>query len=550
MFHILKYLRKEKYNSYVVLKAILKHFNIKFTDMGVDQLLNQHVEFTSLLAIKEVLLQYGVQSEAIKKGNFDYADFQTPFVCLIQQDEWPSPMFTIVKDADENSITYLHPINGRNLTVDVSQFENFANEVILLLDGEHAKDEVNYYLHKRHQLRDKSLRKLSYLLFFAPVFLVGFQLCISGNSSLNSWVSFLFILASFIGFGASLLLMWYEIDAHNPFLQEVCGGSRNSDRNRSCNAVLNSKSSNFLGISWSVWGGAYFASFYLIQILYPGLQSQLAFWSTVSLLASPFIIYSLYYQGYIIKQWCPLCLTVQVVLLINTSVSLVYLLTDNTLHIDWYLITVTLLFGSSFLTASHLMIPVLKKAKDSRRYEIQWKKMRHNADIFHWLLQKSKSIIAPVENIGIVIGNPTAKHEIIKVCNPYCDPCARIHLTLKEITQHNTNVKLRIIFTASGDGNDRKTAPVSHLLAIEESLGSKVVQQALEEWYLTEEKKYEAFAEKYPMNGKLNQQGAKIKRMFKWCKDMEIRATPTIYINGNELPESYQVAELKHILLD
>lgn len=64
-------------------------------------------------------------------------------------------------------------------------------------------------------------------------------------------------------------------------------------------------------------------------------------------------------------------------------------------------------------------------------------------------------------------------------------------------------------------------------------------------WYMAKAKDYPVFAKKYPMNGELQLQKDKIKAMHHWCDQMKIRATPTLFINGYELPESYQVNELK-----
>lgn len=108
-------------------------------------------------------------------------------------------------------------------------------------------------------------------------------------------------------------------------------------------------------------------------------------------------------------------------------------------------------------------------------------------------------------------------------------------------------VKIRIIFTASGEESDKKTAPVQHLLAIQEKYGLHQVQQALDDWYLADEKNYEKFAKKYPMNGELKNQKDKIIAMRDWCDNMKIRATPTIFINGSELPDTYLISELKNL---
>jgi len=87
---------------------------------------------------------------------------------------------------------------------------------------------------------------------------------------------------------------------------------------------------------------------------------------------------------------------------------------------------------------------------------------------------------------------------------------------------------------------------VLHFLAIQELRGSRILNQALDDWYLAKDKNYQIFAEKYPLNGEQNNQKEKVKEMMKWCNTMKIRATPTIFINGSELPEDYLISELKN----
>lgn len=106
-----------------------------------------------------------------------------------------------------------------------------------------------------------------------------------------------------------------------------------------------------------------------------------------------------------------------------------------------------------------------------------------------------------------------AKNEIIKVCNPYCGPCSKAHPELEEIIERNPDVKICVVFTATGEERDMRTAPVSHFLAIEGKYGSERAREALDAWYLSEEKNYEQFSSKYPMNGELGEQYDKIKAM-------------------------------------
>jgi protein-disulfide isomerase len=75
------------------------------------------------------------------------------------------------------------------------------------------------------------------------------------------------------------------------------------------------------------------------------------------------------------------------------------------------------------------------------------------------------------------------------------------------------------------------------LLAIQaQSNDEQVIKHALDDWYLSDKKEYDVFAAKYVMNGELTKQGEKIEAMDNWCKSMNIHVTPTVFINGYQLP--------------
>ena len=107
---------------------------------------------------------------------------------------------------------------------------------------------------------------------------------------------------------------------------------------------------------------------------------------------------------------------------------------------------------------------------------------------------------------------------------------------------------MQVIFTASPEEGDSRNAPVKHLLAITEKGDALLTEQALDDWYLAEKKDYDAFANKYPMNGELKLQTEKVKAMHDWCKDVDIQFTPTFFINGFQLPEMYSLADLQYFL--
>ena len=200
------------------------------------------------------------------------------------------------------------------------------------------------------------------------------------------------------------------------------------------------------------------------------------------------------------------------------------------------------------ITVWYVLKPLIFKAKEEPVYKAAYKRLLYNPETFNHLLQQQSTAPDGYQNIGIEIGNPEAENTIIKVCNPYCGPCAKAHPVLDEIVHLNKNVKLKLIFTASNDKDDKRGIAARHLLAINEKQDAHRTQQALEDWYLAPKKDYEVFAEKYSLNGEIKMQEPEIEKMQNWCKEAEISFTPTIFINGHRLPENYKIEELKYIL--
>ena len=537
---------RREHNIKIVCQKLFDIYGIKYSDLNVEKLVEEHIDNYSMLSIKDTLSEYGIESVAIRKNNYNYYDFETPFICAVQQEDWPSVNFTLVSIINETSITYLDPLTNKFKETSLSDFDQLDKGIVLLVDDTNKKDELDLSKHIAQQRNQAIARDIP--IYLSIIILLSSLWYATDNFQEGiTWVNIIFTISSFMGIVVSSLLLWHEIDAHNPLLREVCGGQ---GKKVNCDAVLHSSRSRFLGISWAIWGFSFMISLFSIQVFFSGNLSFLYLSVLLSLIASPYILFSIYYQAKVIKQWCPLCLVVQALLLINSITAMFFLYNRD---ISFELITIhsivlTLFIALFFIISTHIFIPIIKSARDNGITEKKWKKLRYNPDIFQALLDKSDKVTASTEGLGIVFGNPHAKNEIIKVCNPYCGPCAKAHPELENILKNNFDVKVRIIFTASGDDDDILNEPVQHLLAIQEKNGREAVHHALDDWYLSQEKDYNVFAKKYPMNEELKQQKDKIIAMYNWCNTMKIRATPTIYINGSELPDSYRVSELKNIL--
>lgn len=295
---------KKKSNIHCVIDYVLVIYHVNHSSLGLHEAIENHVDIPFMLSVKDILFDYGIESVAIRKGNYSYSDFETPFISYIQQEDWSEATFTVVT-ANDDEISYLDPISNNIKTVDLAVFEAMDKEIILLLDGEHKKDELNYQQNKSKELSQSIISKIP-IYAFALVLLMTLAMMFFVSRNFN-WISPFFLIISTVGLLISLLLVWHEVDAHNPFIKEVCGGQ---GRKLNCDAVLSSSGATFLGISWVVWGFAYFATFFLSVVLFSQHISYSYCWLLLSIAALAYLPYSIYYQAKVVKQWCPLCLSV------------------------------------------------------------------------------------------------------------------------------------------------------------------------------------------------------------------------------------------------
>jgi uncharacterized membrane protein len=343
-------------------------------------------------------------------------------------------------------------------------------------------------------------------------------------------------------------LLWYEIDKNNPLLKKVCTGIAKG----SCNAILTSKKSKvFNWLSWSEVGFFYFTGGVLV-LLFSGnnINSAISLLGLLNILALPYIVFSVYYQWRVAKQWCVLCLAVQTLLLLG-GINIL----SNSLLASFSNISVSFLINAILIYSLPVLLwytakPSILRLQEAKNTEREYLRIKFNTEIFETLLKKQKAITISAGGLGIDIGNSNATNTVIKVCNPYCHPCSESHPKIDKLLEQIPNLKVKIIFSTTSDQEDLSFKVGCHLMAISEDADQKIIKQALDDWYLSENKDYAVFASKYPMNGEIAKQVFKVQSMRNWCRVQGIFATPTFFINGYNLPDAYRIDDLEYFLLE
>lgn len=543
---MLRQLISPKENCQEVVSLFLKELSVKVTDTTLENALISHPDYPSLLSISDVLSDYGVTNVSFKASFEKLERISTPFITQIRGEEVPESFYTITRTVTNNGLSYYNPQRHRWEDTNKENFEKKWQGIVLLADAEEKRDEENYSKKHREEARLKAAKYVTFLSL--PLIAIVASISALVNYGTSAIYPVLFSLLSLAGSIVASLLLWYEVDQYNPVLQQICS----SGKKVNCAAILHSKAAKIAGISWSSIGFTYFAGG-LFVLLFSGIVNPQALFvlAWLNVLAIPYVFFSLYYQWRIAQQWCVLCLCVQGLLVLQLLTALTagwyHAVPVSSIFSDKLIITIILSYSIPFFIVS-LLLPAYRTAKESRRNKIELQRLKHNPQIFSALLAKQKAVTENPEGLGITIGNPYATYKIIKVCNPYCGPCAKAHTPIEELVHNNDDVQVQIIFTVTDDNEDKRAAPVKHLLAIAEKNNEPLIKQALDSWYLDEQKDYKKFASKFPMNGELQRQGEKLEAMSTWCNKNEIMFTPTFFLNGNQLPEIYTVNDLKYFL--
>jgi protein-disulfide isomerase len=304
----------------------------------------------------------------------------------------------------------------------------------------------------------------------------------------------------------------------------------------------------FRWLSWSEVGFFYFAGGFITLLFSGNINEAISIIAWLNIMALPYVIFSIYYQGAIAKEWCLFCLSVQVLLILGGINVFKFHLFTSVFALSYLTIFKSAILYFLPVTLWYSLKPIVLKLQASKQIKRELIRIKFSTEIFQTLLKNQKLITSSTDGLGIDIGDPLAKNTIIKVCNPYCGPCAKMHPEIEKLLEENNNIKAKIIFTVRSDETDNRIKPVKHLLAIAKKGNEQLTKQALDDWYLAEKKDYEVFAKKYPMNGELSEQLDKIKAMEKWCNETDIQFTPTIFINGYQLPDTYNIESLNYLL--
>ncbi|MBE0423708.1 MAG: thioredoxin domain-containing protein [Lutibacter sp.] len=516
-----------------LLSLFAKKNNILLDKEEVKIQLLSHPYYPSINSITDLFNHFSIDNLALKVDNNLEAYSQIPdtFLAQIKEDKG-SQLVLVSKKKDGIELIY-DEHKSKNISLD--EFFELWTGILVVIEKPEKKDCNN--LNKTDKIK-----KLVYFSTF--VMLSSFFILAK-----PSFFQIIYFALSSIGVYISYLIVIHELGLNSKILDKFCSGE---NKNTSCDAVLSSKGATILGLfKLSDVGFVYFTVLVLVSLIIT--LSNLPTTSVIfmmSTLAIPFTFYSLYYQWKVVKNWCPLCLSIVSILWLQFGA----LFLNDAFWKNMYIIDSShVFFIASLLTTTSLWIlirPLLKKEQQFEKLEIEHVKFKRNFKLFNAALNLNPILDTAIPAANeLIFGNknPNALLNIIVITNPMCGYCKESHRVIEKILKNeNTNIQIIIRFNVSPDD--------------EEAKGTKIAAKILELYHATNEKNcLYALSDIYgemDADTWLKKWGETIPKKYlatlkyekEWCNKNKINFTPTLLLNGQQYPKEYGKKDLLYFI--
>ncbi len=364
-------------------------------------------------------------------------------------------------------------------------------------------------------------------------------------------INLLYFFFGLMGFAISILIVSKRMGFKNSAVDKMCSGGEAT----SCNDVLESPSAQIFNlINLSDLSLVYFASTSIAWIVCSLLQVPNSLLILITALSVPMIGYSVYYQGFVIKKWCTLCLGIVGVLLLQFFVS--FLNPSVVLNVQEIGVQSTVLLAAILLSsiAWSVLKPLLEAKANVFELTVKYFKFKRNFDLFEAAFLKSDEYDMALEDNQhqeIVLGNPEAQLNFTLVTNPKCIYCKQAHMDVEKILdKFSDSVRVNIRFNVNPDDKSFDGFKVSNrLIAIYNSEFSSKTNQALHEAY-EDDVDFDQWLTKWDAIGPEKDYSNLMKAQKHWCAKTGINFTPALLLQGRELPNMYERTDIIHFIED
>ena len=485
-----------------------------------------HPSYSSLLAITDTLSFF----------NIDNGVFNVTFDKL---ELLPNRFLVILNEKINETHIYFAEIKRGKIFI-------MRNEKSQLISNEDLKSKWgNFVLCAEKTTGFIATQKSKNVLFWLlPFLFISFFLTLFIVEG-KTYFSGLFLLLPILGTLFSIAAFKDLIGSKNEIFNALCNFSTFT----SCTTIMESK-------KWKIFKIVNLSDLSIVFFSYQIIAFTIAFVSNsigefmylqknLLLLTIPVIGFSLYYQKKKKKKWCPICLTIISIILLE-------------------LITILMLFEITYMSLENILIsgliftglsviwlfskPILIKIKELNELQFEGARFMKNYQIFKTVLTAGVKVTLPQSPINL--GNISSEKVLTIITNPFCAPCKEVHEIISSLLKaNNTEIRINIIINADIDTAGEENQQFLRLLtAIFIQKGETAYLKAMNDWY--EMQNIEQWTKQYTIAYKIDFIDDTYRVHKNWCVSNNYNATPAIFINGYKYPKTYPRKNLQFFIND
>ncbi|WP_291592594.1 vitamin K epoxide reductase family protein [Bacteroides sp.] len=510
-----------------ILTGFLYYLGVKYTNEYANRLYNEHPNKYSLLGLSKMLSDYNIKNYGVRIDDKIGAihELEVPFIAHIGFD------FVVVYKITVERVYYVWNKKGDSTLID--EFLKIWSGIILYAEPDEKSIEPDYEVHYRKELI-VFMQKVILLTAIPLIFVVSFF----KNELYKEFEYYLLTAVNLGGVYIGYLLVLKQIHIYSEYADKICSLFSNND----CNNILESDAAKLVGvIGWSEIGLGYFLTNALIVVCFPGLLSYM---TLVNIVALPYTLWSIWYQKFKAKQWCPLCLIVQSLLwaifFINIGFGLISIAEINLVDI-----LITGLLYLVFMLLINILVPNWGQKRKMEQIVQNFNSIKMDENVFATMLKKQPYYEVDKNISSILWGNKDSEMLVTILTNPHCNPCARMHKQVEDVLSATNNLCIQYIFSSFSRDLDSSG---KFLLAIYFGKDEIEKRNIFKQWFERDKNNKEEFFKTYNMDIENEMITDEYSRHQAWKNKTGLRVTPTILINGYKLPDNYKIEDLKNIM--
>lgn len=505
-----------KSSCYSCINDVLRYLGIK-TDHYTKSIYYTYPVLDSFRSIAYTLGKYGVETTLIEVTYNEIESLSYPFI-IKQPTE-----YKFVCSLDDDT---LNPskccANERNIQ---EAFITDTESIKILVINPEVK-------------KVKPIGKMRYCfnMIFSSISILALITLIGVNVNWNeiSSILYVYLFTSVLGLCITLLFQVYSLNRSNPFINRLCRSNKHGSM-KDCSSILDSDASLLANVvSWADIGLMFFVCIIYIILVYS--REAINVIPIIYIISFIYVVYSVSYQLLVIKRICVLCMATMMVLTINAVISGIYLLCHSC-SIDSSSVISLALTGIGLCAITYTFKRYVIEYITLRTSDRTFKAVKLDTRIQH-IMQSDSPICEIKENVGLTV-NAEGETLLTIVFNPTCDPCIRkLRMLLKMLKTKNNVCASFVLFF---DFSDKKSLQAANML---------VSSYMADNYHFLDS--IENYVSNYPMESQYQHRQIDTTEILqqhnKWCYENRITSTPTLLIDGQELPPVYTIEDLDYML--